>query len=129
MILNANTTNTSYAAHALVGTGAVVGSGSDTGDSVFTSAIGQLAAAGSNASIYYPTVIDILDPYSTTKNKTVRGITGTEAPDVGGNRARAIELKSMLFISTSSITSIQLDQALGTNFVAGSRFSLYGIKG
>jgi hypothetical protein len=67
-------------------------------------------------------VIDILDSYSTTKNKSVRILTGT-TDDV------FITLRSGLWNSTASITSLTLTTSDGSNLVAGSRFSLYGIRG
>jgi len=129
LIVNGNTTNTSYASHILLGTGSNVFSDAATGDVAGTRTVGQLAATEAPAGVYYPTVIDILDPFSTTKNKTTRSLTGTDAPDFGGSRARMIELRSNLFLSTSSVTSLELNKRFGSNFVAGSRFSLYGIKG
>jgi hypothetical protein len=38
-------------------------------------------------------------------------------------------LNSGLWRSTASVTDIQLFPNVGTNWVTGSRFSLYGIKG
>jgi hypothetical protein len=65
-------------------------------------------------------VIDILDPFSTTKNKTTRTLTGTATNN--------IRLLSGNWRNTAPVTSIQL-VADSFNYVAGSRFSLYGIKG
>jgi hypothetical protein len=66
-------------------------------------------------------VIDILDTYSTTKNKTVRILTGT-TDDV------FVALRSGLWNNTASITSLTLVTSDGSNLVAGSRFSIYGVK-
>jgi hypothetical protein len=67
-------------------------------------------------------VTDILDPFSTTKNKTFRCLVGFASSSY--NR---IFLQSGLWANTSSITSITFTSA--ANYVAGSRFSIYGIKG
>ena len=87
--------------------------------------IGHLAASGAAANIFGASVIDILDPFSSTKNTTLRGLSG--ATTSGENRVR---LYSTLFNSTATVTSITLySEDLTSNLVAGSRFSLYGIRG
>jgi hypothetical protein len=83
-------------------------------------AVGFTTAANSTASNFGAGVFDILDAYA-TKNKTVRSLTG--ATDL--NR---IFLRSIGWFNTASITSIALSGASG-NLVAGSRFSLYGVRG
>jgi hypothetical protein len=66
-------------------------------------------------------VIDILDAFDTTKNKTTRILCGAPTvPYVG--------LLSGNWRNTAAITSILL-QTEGFNLASGSRFSLYGIKG
>lgn len=64
-------------------------------------------------------VMDILDAYSTTKNKVTRHLSGT-ASEVG--------LASNLWANTAAVSSMEwfLD---GKNLAVGSRFSLYGIRG
>jgi hypothetical protein len=66
-------------------------------------------------------VCDILDPFETTKNKTIRSLAGYGS---GGN----VNLYSGLWINTSALTSITILASSG-NFASASRFSLYGIKG
>jgi hypothetical protein len=77
------------------------------------------AASGTPANNFTAFVIDILDPYSTSKFKTGRTLTGSS------NLAHVM-LSSHLWRSTSSVTSLQLYS--GSNFVAGTRMSLYGVK-
>jgi hypothetical protein len=84
---------------------------------------GIITAAGATANNFGFSVIDLLDPYSTTKNKTLRTLGGIT--DAAQNR---IDMHSALWINTASLTSWQLFPELG-NFVTGSRFSLYGIRG
>jgi len=67
-------------------------------------------------------VLDILDAYSTTKNKTIRSLSGM----TGG--ANNLQLYSGLWNNTAAISSLNIFPG-ATNFVAGSRFSLYGIRG
>jgi hypothetical protein len=84
-----------------------------------------LAASNSSTSNAFSTsVIDILDAYSSTKNKTVRILGGFA--DGANSRMR---LGSGAWLNTASITSISITDGESQSFVAGSRFSLYGIKG
>jgi hypothetical protein len=118
--LNADA-GSNYRAHYLLGNGSAVLSGvlaiGTTGLS------GIITAAGATANNFGIGVIDLIDPYSTTKNKTIRTLTGIT--DAAQNR---IDMHSALWVNTASLTSWQLFPELG-NFVTGSRFSLYGIRG
>jgi len=82
---------------------------------------GFLGTANHSANIFAPGVIDVLDAFSTSKNKTVRSLGGVNANESN------IGLFSGLWINTNAVTSITLDN-YGSNYVTGSRFSLYGIK-
>jgi len=66
-------------------------------------------------------ITDIFDFGSSTKNKTIRTISG--------NSAGRVALDSSLWMSTSAITSITLKNIDSANWSTGSRFSLYGLKG
>jgi hypothetical protein len=109
-----------YRAHWIRGNGSDVGS-SESG--LATRFYASRFDAATN--VFCPGVIDILDAYSTTKNKTTRTFTGNH-----GTSPNEIYLFSGLWMNTASITSITLlpDGGSGT-LSAGSRFSLYGIKG
>jgi hypothetical protein len=111
-------TGSNYAHHRLIGNGSTVTS---TGSSSQTSmAVGVLSDSGT-ANVFSPNVIDILDAYSTTKNKTFRSLYGdTVSP--------TIRLNSGFWINTASLTTINFT-AGALNFATGSRFSLYGIRG
>jgi hypothetical protein len=87
-------------------------------------AMAQVARGNSTASSFGAGVIDILDPFSTTKNKTLRGLGG-----ITSSEATNIALRSGSWASTSAVTSITCLPFSADNWVAGSRFSLYGIKG
>jgi hypothetical protein len=112
---------TSYAWHELQGTGSSVLS--DGFGSQATIGMGILASANAGSSVFSPIIIDALDPFSTTKNKTLRAMSGT---NIGTSNSR-LRLSSGVYLSTGSTTSITL--ATQGNFSIGSRFSLYGIKG
>lgn len=78
------------------------------------------------SSAWTPIVIDILDFSNTSKNKTVRIFYGH--PFTAGG-SQVIELASSVWMSTSAITSLSIDFTLsGSNYSAGSRLSLYGVK-
>jgi hypothetical protein len=112
--LNGDTGN-NYARHALLGNGSSVSS-----NGISSSGFVNFAAQGnSDANVFGGFVFDILDAYSTTKNKTTRVLAGVTE----------IRLSSGLWMNTASITSIELSPEFGSLLIAGSRFSLYGIKG
>jgi hypothetical protein len=114
-------TGSNYSFHQLFGNGSSVVSGRFINQTGAYPA--QIAAAASASNIFSGAVIDILDPYSTSKNTTIRGLSG-----ITGN-ANLILLRSGAWLNTASITSITLAGIDGGNLLAGSRFSLYGIKG
>ena len=112
-------TGSNYATHRLAGYGSAVESGANTSQtSIF---VGIIPTAGNTANAFGASVIDLLDVYSTTKNKTVRSLQG-----VAGS-TNAIELRSGFRNSTESTTSISLT-SFELTYAAGSRFSLYGIR-
>jgi hypothetical protein len=112
-------TGSNYAYHFLR-----VNAGSVTSSNAINQTFIQTALfSGNNAptGTFGAGVIDILDPFETTKFTTLRtlfGYTGTD-PRVG--------LQSGLWRNTNALTSILL-RTNGTSFAIGSRFSLYGIK-
>jgi hypothetical protein len=117
MRFNADT-GSNYAHHQLFTNGS--GPFSEAFTSQTRMRAGEVTGANPTSTIFGASVVDILDPYSTTKNKTVRTFTGTQS---------FTGLFSGVYLSTSSTTSLTLLPSSASNFVAGSRFSLYGIKG
>jgi hypothetical protein len=113
-------TGTSYAAHRLFGNGS-----SMTSDAFTSRAnlfVGTNGTSNNAANSFGAGVIDILDFSSTTKNTTTRVLAGNS-----GTTA-TVQLQSGLFNNTAAITSMTIFGNTG-NLVAGTRFSLYGIKG
>jgi len=106
-----------YKGHRLVGNGSSVTSG-NTGN-IYLEEIATDQNGRTNEFSTY--VIDLLDFFDTSKNMTARVLGG-----VAGTDKKIIGLFSGLFIKTATPTSIDFE--LTTNFTAGSRFSLYGIK-
>jgi hypothetical protein len=114
---NGDTTSSNYKYHALVGDGSSVSSFG--GSPLF---LNEVTAASEATGNFAAKVIDILDFSSASKNtttKTLMGKTGT-----AGQRAA---LSSGLWIDTTAVTSIRTYLSNGS-FIAGSRFSLIGIK-
>jgi hypothetical protein len=108
-----------YALHAIYGNGSSVLSFGVTGRN--EGYVAEVTGASIGANIFGAAVIDILDTYSTSKNKTIRSLNGATSYN-------NIALFSGLWLNTAALTSITLLAQSGANFVTGSRFSLYGIR-
>jgi hypothetical protein len=118
LIVNFNADfGSNYSNHALYGLSGSVTSNAGTN----TTAMNIIGSAGgNNSNIMNVAVIDILDAFSTTKNKTIRTLAG---------QSDIISLNSGSWRNTASLTSITFDARYGTALEAPSRFSLYGIRG
>jgi hypothetical protein len=112
-------TGSNYASHVLRGNGTNVASGAAT--STASPEIGNSIPA-STANSFAAGVVDVLDPYSASKNTTVRNLGGSTTPAY-------VHLSSVLWNNTASITSIQFYDVTAANLFTGSRFSLYGVRG
>jgi len=118
--LNGDTGN-NYAWHYLTGNGSSVFASAGTSTNTIAGRP-TFPRDGNPAGEFGAAVVDLLDASSTSKNTTVRFLSGV----VSGEDS--IALSSGLFVDTSAITSIQLYQNIG-DLATGSRASLYGIKG
>ena len=116
MRLNGDT-GSNYAGHRLNADGSAVYSASG----INRSSLDMLDATGANntANVFGANVVDFLDPFSSTKFKTLRNLAG---------RNNTVDLVSGLWRSTDSLTSIEVF-ANTFNLVVGTRLSLYGLKG
>jgi hypothetical protein len=112
-------TTSSYRTHYLYGDGSSVSSVA-SGSATLLQVV-RVAANTASASAFGAGVIDILDPYSTTKNTTLRAFGGNKDLD-------EIGITSGGFFKTDAIGSITIGAANG-DLVTGSRFSIYGIRG
>lgn len=75
-------------------------------------------------------IIDILDYANTSKNKTMRALTGVDVNGTVGGIGGRVGLFSGEWYNTAAITSITLTPASpATDFNQYSHFALYGIKG
>lgn len=109
-------TASNYRVHALRGNGSSVSS-ADYGNR------GSLVVGVDVPSTSIPAafVCDILDPFETTKNKTVRTLAGYGS---GGN----VNLYSGLWTNTAALTSLKVLASSG-NLGTSTRVSIYGLKG
>jgi hypothetical protein len=83
----------------------------------------SLPSANSVADTFGSVILDILDPFETTKNTNVRSFAGKV-----GNTS-VVSLSGLTWYNTAAVTTIKFDSRNGNNgFAANSRFSLYGIK-
>jgi hypothetical protein len=117
-------TGANYATHYMRGNGSAMESGAiQTSGTQGVYVYQGLTAATSGANSYAASVIDILDPFNTNKNTTVRVLTGFT-----GAISRVL-LESGLWMSTAPLTSITLDEYYGQSFAANTHVSLYGLRG
>ncbi len=117
--LRLNGSTSTYPNHALQADGTGVFSFSSPSTSI---TLLSFPANTATANAFAVGVTDILDAFTTTKNKTIRDIGGRVLLD--NNQVR---LTSGLLISTSAIDSITLFANV-ENFAQNSRISLYGIR-
>lgn len=118
-------TGSNYSYHYLIGDGSsasAAGAASQT--SMRIARIDQSSYSGLT-NMMAVGIIDIHDYASTTKNKTVRYITGNDTNQVGDGQ---INLGSGGYFSTSAVNQISIFVS-GTSFTTSTVFSLYGIKG
>ena len=115
---NGETSFTNYYGHSLGGDGSSVYSNSQD---LSKSRIAQVSGTGTTGA-FGVAVIDILDPFSTNKQKTFRSLSGQT-----DSTGQSISLHSALWRSSAAITSLSIVADL-TSMIAGSRLSLYGFK-
>lgn len=123
--LTFNGSSSGYSWHYLKGNGSAA-SASGAASEVNINLQNADAGGTSTASVVGAQLIDIHDYASTSKYKTVRAITGTDANTASTNFA--ISLGSGLWQSTSAISSITITNGYDF-FSTNTTFALYGIKG
>lgn len=119
-------TGSNYAYHALYGDGSAAGAYGVTSSTAIRIQRAVQTSNATNNNIMGVSIFDIHDYASTSKNKTVRNISGT---DTNGAASAEMWLSSGLWMSTSAINSITLKSTGTGNWTTSSVFSLYGIKG
>ena len=106
-----------YSYHRLFGNGSVVDSEGNSSQTVID--LNRVAGSSAASDIFGAAVIDILDAFNTNKYTTIRNLSG-----VTGS---SINLDSGLWQNTAALTVIKVMPGAGSNWLEGSRFSLYGV--
>ena len=120
LYVNGDTGN-NYSNHYLRGNGSNVLSGNVTSygkiyDSEYTT-IGNTGPANA----FGACIMDILDPFETTKYTTFRYL-GASDPTYH------MALESGLWMNTNAVDSLEFEPSVGSNYIAKTRFSLYGLR-
>jgi hypothetical protein len=110
-------TGSNYAQHQLSGNGS-----SASATSVATSSDTSYLLLESQQTYGWAFVMDILDYASTSKNKTIRTLTGGD-----NNGSGHVGLTSTLWMQQTAITNLRISTQSGA-FTTTSQFALYGIK-
>jgi hypothetical protein len=113
-------TGSNYSLHELTGNAFGVVSLGAASQTVMSA--GEFPAANYAANIFSPAVIELLDFSSSTKNTTIRTLSG-----ISGLRT-LVSLSSGLWNNTAAVTSVTVISGGGASFVAGTRMSIYGVK-
>lgn len=116
-------TGTNYARHWILGDGTNVLLNGEQNMSYWRG--GVTPNSGVTTTIFTPVIIDIID-YASTKYKTSRSFNGF---DLNGTWGQGVYMLSGLWMDSSAINQIDLNIQTSNGFIAGSVFSLYGIKG
>lgn len=117
-----------YSTHNLRGEYSSVSSASNS-SLTYSRFLGSLANAFSPSNAFTGGVVDILDYTNSSTNKTLKSMAGyvSGSPEYGG-----LHVASSAFNTTGAVTSLTVGAGNtpgSYNFISGSRFSLYGIKG
>ena len=118
-------TGSNYASHHIEGDGGGVYANANTSQSF--ARIGFLPGTSIASAAWGAAVFDLLDFNSSSKNSTMRTLSGF-ADDSGLSGTPRIYLRSAFWNNTAAVTSIAIGNSSAGNFFAGSRFSLYGVK-
>ena len=117
-----NGSNSGYNYQQLYGAGGAPGSTAAADESKMLISEGATSAS-SVAYSFGASVIDIYDAFNSNKHKTFRSLNGYRETNYG-----IVSLYSGVWRNNAAIDSLLLDPLIGGNFLANSRFSLYGLK-
>jgi hypothetical protein len=115
-------TGANYNSHYLRGNGSAMESGAYTSSNNNGIFLYQgNTGATQTASSFAANIVDILDPFETTKYTTIRNLSGMTGA------LNRVFIHSGAWRNTAALTTITIDDTLG-DFVQYSRFSLYGMR-
>jgi hypothetical protein len=115
-----------YSYHRLIGDGSTAAA-SGASSQAYLYCFDTNGFGGSDNSTFSVGVLDIHDYASTSKNKTLRSLSGVNQNSTTASE-QSIGLESGAWYSTSAINRIDITSG-GGNWKTGSTFALYGIKG
>ena len=119
-----STANSYYGQHYVRGNGSVAYAAADgTYSGGF---IERMPALNTLSSVFGSGVIDVLDYTDTNKNKVWRHLGGYDA---NGDANANVRIASGMLLSAPAISSITITSGTSSNFITGSHFALYGIRG
>ena len=111
----------------------LLGNGSTVTSSSYPQALGTHPAVGGATNSFGLGIVELLDYTNTNKNPVLRSFSGfTNGGTLGGSGIQSnnqVFIWSGLLTTSGAVTSISITNEGFNNFVSGSRFSLYGIKG
>ena len=113
-------TGSNYSKHQIYtyGSGTPIATGTAS-----TTSIPGGSSYSNSSGIFGVAVIDILDYKETTKYKTTRVLTGTDA-----NGSGFLSFRSGVWQNTNAVSTIDLVQTSGSSFLQYTSAALYGIK-
>lgn len=114
MYFNNDTTLSNYAYHCMGG----------DGSSFTQSVLGQAHVGSCRENAWNVTVIDIPDYTSTSKAKVRNSFSGSMSQTDG-----SVFYYGSIWNNTTAVNRIDLTHTSGANFITGSVFALYGLKG
>ena len=120
-----NDTGTNYHSHLIINNPAGAAYAYDSGNVNYVVNLSGAIFGSGTTNMFGSGIYDIIDYSSTTKNKVLRTFLGADTNGV--TTIRNIQIGSGLWLSTSAITTITINEA-SAGFAAGSTFALYGIK-
>ena len=117
-------TGANYSRHSLYGDGSTVLTEGDASLTYFN--VGNFVPDNNNtANVMGTSILDIHDYSSTTKNKTIRSVSGIDLNGSGN-----LYLVSASWMNTSAVSALSIFTNSGSIFFSTTTvFSLYGIKG
>ena len=122
LAMRINNATAGYRWHTLQGTG----SGSPTSVAQLNNTFirtGYAPAQNNTANSFAGIVVDILDPFETIKNKTIRSLSG-----MVDSSWTLINLNSASWESTNAVNTLTFLPQQGSNLKQGTRISLYGLR-
>lgn len=117
-------TGTNYAYYYLFSAGTNPSHFSTTGSNYYLAGLTNSAQNDTNA--YGVNILELFEWADTTSYTTMRNIDGRMDPQ--GTSYRGVGSRSGMWLDQSAVTSIQLFDNRGYDWLSGSRFSLYGVK-